>query len=62
LATALPDHAAVCAHAILEMLENLRSLARRYPIDWAVRIRMNSGPLIGGIGPKNSLTTFGARP
>ena len=61
--TALPDHAAVCAQAALEMLENLRSFNRRYQIDWAVRIGMNSGPVIGGsIGKKNSLTTFGARP
>jgi class 3 adenylate cyclase len=47
--TALPDHAAVCAQAALEMLENLRSFNRRYQIDWAVRIGMNSGPVIGGI-------------
>ena len=31
------------------MLENLRSFNRRYQIDWAVRIGMNSGPVIGGI-------------
>ncbi len=47
--TALPDHAAVCAQAALEMLENLRSFNRRYQIDWAVRVGMNSGPVIGGI-------------
>jgi len=47
--TALPDHAAVCAQAALEMLKNLRSFNRRYQIDWAVRIGMNSGPVIGGI-------------
>jgi adenylate cyclase len=47
--TALPDHAAVCAQAALKMLENLRSFSRRYQIDWAVRIGMNSGPVIGGI-------------
>lgn len=46
--TALPDHAAVCAQAALEMLENLRSFNRRYQIDWAERIGMNSGPVIGG--------------
>lgn len=47
--TALPDHAAVCAQAALEMLENLRTFNRRYQIDWAVRVGMNSGPVIGGI-------------
>jgi class 3 adenylate cyclase len=47
--TALPDHAAVCAQAALKMLENLRSFSRRYQIDWAVRMGMNSGPVIGGI-------------
>lgn len=47
--TALPDHAAVCGQAALEMLENLRAFNRRYQIDWAVRIGMNSGPVIGGI-------------
>ena len=52
LATALPDHAAVCAQAAHEILENLRSRARRYPITRAVRIGLNSGPLIGGIGTK----------
>ncbi|MBC7368375.1 MAG: response regulator [Undibacterium sp.] len=47
--TALPEHAAACAQASLEMLENLRTFNRRYQIDWAVRIGMNSGPVIGGI-------------
>jgi adenylate cyclase len=47
--TALPDHAAACAQAALEMLENLRAFNRRYQIEWAVRIGMNSGPVIGGI-------------
>lgn len=47
--TALTDHAAVCGQAALEMLENLRAFNRRYQIDWAVRVGMNSGPVIGGI-------------
>jgi class 3 adenylate cyclase len=47
--TALPDHAAVCGQAALEMLENLRAFNRRYQIDWAVRVGINSGPVIGGI-------------
>jgi adenylate cyclase len=47
--TALPDHAAICGQAALEMLENLRAFNRRYQIDWAVRVGINSGPVIGGI-------------
>jgi class 3 adenylate cyclase len=47
--TALPDHAGACAQASLEMLDTLRAFNRRYQIDWAVRIGMNSGPVIGGI-------------
>ena len=47
--TMLPDHASACAQAAIEMLETLRSFNRRYQIDWAVRVGMNSGPVIGGI-------------
>lgn len=58
--TALPDHAAVCAQAAVEMLENLRSFNRRYQIDWAVRIGINGGPVIGGIiGKKIRLRPLG---
>jgi len=47
--TPLPDHAVACALASIEMLETLRAFNRRYEIDWAVRIGLNSGPVIGGI-------------
>jgi len=47
--TPLPDHAVACALASIEMLETLRAFNRRYQIDWAVRIGLNSGPVIGGI-------------
>jgi len=47
--TALPDHAIACAQASIEMLDTLRAFNRRYQIDWAVRVGINSGPVIGGI-------------
>ncbi len=47
--TPLSDHATACAQASLEMLDNLRAFNRRHQIEWAVRIGMNSGPVIGGI-------------
>lgn len=47
--TPLADHANACAHATLEMLDAVRAFNARYQIDWAIRVGMNSGPVIGGI-------------
>lgn len=43
------DHAAACAAAALEMLEAVRQFNRRHQADWAIRIGMNSGPVVAGI-------------
>jgi class 3 adenylate cyclase len=49
LPVARPDHAEACAAAALEMLEAVRAFNRRHQLDWAIRIGMNSGPVVAGI-------------
>ena len=43
------DHAEVCADAAFEILEAVRAFNRRHQLDWAIRIGMNSGPVVAGI-------------
>lgn len=43
------DHAEACAFAALEMLEAVRAFNRRHQLDWAIRVGMNSGPVVAGI-------------
>jgi adenylate cyclase len=43
------DHAESCAAAAFELLEAVRSFNRRHQLDWAVRIGLNSGPVVAGI-------------
>jgi class 3 adenylate cyclase len=43
------DHAAACCIAALEMREAVRVFNRRHGTDWAVRIGLNSGPVVAGI-------------
>lgn len=43
------DHAAACAAAAFEMLESMRAFNRRHNLNWAIRVGMNSGPVVAGI-------------
>jgi class 3 adenylate cyclase len=43
------DHAEACAEAAFEFLEAVRTFNRRHSLDWAIRIGMNSGPVVAGI-------------
>jgi adenylate cyclase len=43
------DHAEACAIAAFEMLEAMRAFNRRHQLEWAIRIGMNSGPVVAGI-------------
>lgn len=43
------DHAEVCAAAAFEFLETVAAFNRRHQLDWAIRIGMNSGPVVAGI-------------
>ncbi|HEX2862749.1 MAG TPA: adenylate/guanylate cyclase domain-containing protein [Lacunisphaera sp.] len=43
------DHAEACATAAFEMIEAVRTFNRRHQLDWAIRIGMNSGPVVAGI-------------
>lgn len=43
------DHAEICAAAAFELLEAVRAFNRRHSLEWAVRIGMNSGPVVAGI-------------
>lgn len=43
------DHAEVCASAAFEMLEAVRAFNRRHSLEWAIRVGMNSGPVVAGI-------------
>lgn len=43
------DHAEVCAAAAFEFLEAVSAFNRRHQLDWAIRIGMNSGPVVAGI-------------
>ncbi len=43
------DHAEVCAAAAFEILEAVRAFNRRHQLDWAIRVGMNSGPVVAGI-------------
>jgi adenylate cyclase len=43
------DHAGVCATAAFEFLDAVRAFNRRHQLDWAIRIGMNSGPVVAGI-------------
>jgi class 3 adenylate cyclase len=43
------DHAGVCATAAFEFMEAVRAFNRRHQLDWAIRIGMNSGPVVAGI-------------
>ncbi len=43
------DHAEVCAAAAFEILEAVRAFNRRHSLDWAIRVGMNSGPVVAGI-------------
>jgi class 3 adenylate cyclase len=43
------DHAEVCAAAAFEMIEAVRAFNRRHNLEWAIRIGMNSGPVVAGI-------------
>jgi adenylate cyclase len=43
------DHAEICAAAAFELLEAVRAFNRRHGLEWAVRIGMNSGPVVAGI-------------
>jgi adenylate cyclase len=47
--TSRPDHAEACANAAFEMLEAMRVFNRRHLLKWAIRIGMNSGPVVAGI-------------
>ncbi len=43
------DHAEVCAAAAFEFLDTVSAFNRRHQLDWAIRIGMNSGPVVAGI-------------
>ncbi len=43
------DHAVICAAAAFEIIEAVSAFNRRHSLDWAVRIGMNSGPVVAGI-------------
>lgn len=43
------DHAEVCAAAAFDFLEAVRVFNHRHQLDWAIRIGMNSGPVVAGI-------------
>jgi adenylate cyclase len=43
------DHAEACAEAAFEFLEAVRVFNRRHSLDWAIRVGMNSGPVVAGI-------------
>ncbi len=43
------DHAEVSAAAAFEFLDAVRAFNRRHQLDWAIRIGMNSGPVVAGI-------------
>jgi adenylate cyclase len=43
------DHAEVCAAAAFEILDAVQAFNRRHGLDWAVRVGMNSGPVVAGI-------------
>jgi len=43
------DHAEACAEAAFEFLEAVRVFNRRHQLEWAIRIGMNSGPVVAGI-------------
>lgn len=43
------DHAEACAEAAFEFLEAVKVFNRRHSLDWAIRIGMNSGPVVAGI-------------
>ena len=43
------DHAEACAEAAIEFLEAVRVFNRRHSLEWAIRIGMNSGPVVAGI-------------
>ncbi len=43
------DHAEACAAAAFELLEAVRAFNRRHQVEWAVRIGINSGPVVAGI-------------
>jgi class 3 adenylate cyclase len=47
--TVRPDHAEACANAAFEMLEAVRLFNRRQHLEWAIRVGMNSGPVVAGI-------------
>ncbi len=44
-----PDHAEACAEAAFEFVEAVRTFNRRHQLDWAIRVGMNSGPVVAGI-------------
>jgi adenylate cyclase len=44
-----PDHAEACTEAAFEFLEAVKVFNRRHSLDWAIRIGMNSGPVVAGI-------------
>jgi adenylate cyclase len=43
-----PDHAEACTEAAFEFLEAVKVFNRRHSLDWAIRIGMNSGPVVAG--------------
>ncbi len=43
------DHAEACAEAAFEFIEAVRVFNRRHQLDWAIRVGMNSGPVVAGI-------------
>ena len=44
-----PDHAEACTEAAFEFLEAVKVFNRRHSLDWAIRIGLNSGPVVAGI-------------
>ncbi len=43
------DHAEACAEAAFEFIEAVRLFNRRHQLEWAIRVGMNSGPVVAGI-------------
>jgi class 3 adenylate cyclase len=43
------DHAEACAEAAFEFIEAVRVFNRRHQLEWAIRVGMNSGPVVAGI-------------
>jgi adenylate cyclase len=43
------DHAESCAATAFELLEAVKAFNRRHQLEWAVRIGLNSGPVVAGI-------------